>query len=156
MRRSVIAFILALVPAIASAGGLAVSLDQSVRLTLRTPAQDVIVGNPDIADVSVADPRHLVITGKKFGVTNLIVTNTAGRTIFNSQVVVSTPDRGRVSLYTGADMVSFACSPRCVKDGGAGGAGVGGYYGGSNGGGYSPPVAPAPGVGAVQASPNLP
>jgi hypothetical protein len=155
MRRSALALLLALVPGIASAAGLAVSLDQSVRLTLGTPAQDVIVGNPDIADVSVADPRHLVITGKKFGVTNLIVTNAAGRTIFNRQLVVSTPDAGRVSVYEGPAPISYACSPRCVIDGSGGGAAAGGYFGGGSG-GYRAPAAPAPGSGAIQASPNLP
>ena len=116
MRSSVIALLLALVPAIACAGRLAVSLDQSVRLTLSTPAQDVIVGNPDVASVQVADSRHLVITGKKYGVTNLIVTNGAGRTIYNGQLIVSAPDVGRVSVYEGPVPVNYACAPRCTID----------------------------------------
>ena len=150
MRRTLIALALALAPGLASAAGLAVALDQSVRLTLGSPAQDVIVGNPDIADVSVADPRHLVITGKKFGVTNLIVVNAAGRTIFNSQLVVSTPVQGRVSVYEGPQVTNFACEPRCVQD-----ATVGAPSGGSAGARYSV-RAPAPGGGSIQASPNLP
>lgn len=150
MRSSVIALLLALVPAIASAGRLAVSLDQSIRLTLSTPAQDVIVGNPEIADVSVADSRHLVITGKKYGVTNLIVTSSTGRTIFNSQLIVSAPDVGRVSVYEGPVPVNYACSPRCTIDS-ADLAGVIAPLAAASR-GSAPHASPA----GIQASPNLP
>lgn len=153
MRSSVIALLLALVPAIASAGRLAVSLDQSIRLSLSTPAQDVIVGNPDIADVSIADSRHLVITGKKYGVTNLIVTSTTGRTIFNSQLIVSAPDVGRVSVYEGPVPVNYACSPRCTLDS-ADLAGVIAPLAAASR--AATPVAPRASPAGIQASPGLP
>ena len=153
MRSLVIAVLVALVPAIASAGRLAVSLDQSIRLTLSTAAQDVIVGNPEIADVSVDDSRHLVITGKKYGVTNLIVTNAAGRTIFNSQLIVSAPDVGRVSVYEGPVPVNYACSPRCTLDS-ADLAGVIAPLAAASR--ATAPVAPAASPAGIQASPAVP
>jgi len=161
MRRTIIALTLALVPAIASAATLVVSLDHSVRMTLGGPAQDVIVGNPDIADVTVADPRHLVITGKKLGITNLIVTNTAGRTIFNRELMVSTAEGERVSVYEGGPVpIDYACSPRCAVDvdklAGTMSLLTGSMHGMSTSGGAGAPAAPQPGSGAIQASPNLP
>ena len=113
MRRLALVLLFALAPMAARAASLAVSLDQAVRLTLRSPAQDVIVGNPAIADVTVADQRHLVIVGKSYGVTNLVVVDAAGRTIFNRQLIVGAASEGRVSVYRGPVATSYACSPTC-------------------------------------------
>ncbi len=113
-----VAIALVLAPVAASAASLAVSLDQAVRLTLRAPARDVIVGNPAIADVTVADQRHLVIVGKSYGVTNLMVISESGRTLVNQQIVVGAPSVGLVSVYRGPDAVNYACSPSCERSSG--------------------------------------
>src|SRR5437773_11666099 len=99
MRLLPIAVLLAaLTPAAALAESLAVNIDQAARVTLSRPAHDVMVGNPEIADVTILDARHLMITGKVYGVTNLMVADTTGRTIFSRQLVVSAPDANRVSI----------------------------------------------------------
>ena len=72
-------------------------------------------GNPAIADVSVIDSRHLLVMGRSYGVTNIVVTDARGRTIFNQQVVVSAPDQDRVSFYRGPNLNNYACSPRCER-----------------------------------------
>ena len=88
---------LALAPAAALAASLGVPLDQSMFVTLPAPAHTGVIGNPAIADVSVADQRHLIITGKGQGVTNLVVTDAAGRAIFDREIVVGgqSGDRNR-------------------------------------------------------------
>src|SRR6185312_11597766 len=83
-----LALSLALAPAAALAGSLEVPLDQSAFVALPGPAHNVIIGNPAIADVSVPDQRHLIVTGKGAGVTNLVVTDAAGRPIFDRTIVV--------------------------------------------------------------------
>jgi hypothetical protein len=113
MRNLLFAALLLLAPTAAVANGLTVSLDEAVRVTLPEPAGDVIVGNPAIADVTVTDRRHLVITGKSYGVTNLVVADAAGRTILNREVVVSAADENRVSVFWGPVMLNYACAPHC-------------------------------------------
>ena len=51
---------------------LIVKYDQSHLLRLPRPAAEIIIGNPAIADISVQFGNLLVITGKTFGITNII------------------------------------------------------------------------------------
>jgi len=116
MRRLALTLMLAaLAPAAAFAESLAVNIDQGARVTLPRPAHDVMVGNPAIVDVTVLDDRHLMVLGKSYGVTNIMIADNTGRTIFSRQVVVSAPDDNRVSVYRGADVYNYACSPRCER-----------------------------------------
>jgi Flp pilus assembly secretin CpaC len=105
-------------PALAAAasGPLAVHMDQSVAISLRGQAQSVVVGNPAIADVTVVDARTLLVLGKGFGVTNLVVMDRNGRVLFNREIVVSAGDAGRVSVWRGANSSNYACSPRCERE----------------------------------------
>ena len=115
MRRALIALTLALAPAGALAASLGVPLDQSLRLTLTAAAHDVIVGNPAIAEVTVADDHHLIVTGKTPGMTNLIVTDERGRTIFDQRVVVHGGGGAgdAVTVIAGATATTYACAPTC-------------------------------------------
>ncbi|MDP3175277.1 MAG: pilus assembly protein N-terminal domain-containing protein [Phenylobacterium sp.] len=94
----------------------AVRLDQSARIRLSAPARDVIVGNPGIADVSMIDSRNVVVLGKAYGMTNLIVVDRAGRTILERDLVVTAPEAS-VSIFRGPQMVSYACSSLCERVG---------------------------------------
>jgi hypothetical protein len=114
MRHALIALTLALSPVVALAANLSVPLDQSLRLTMASSVHDVIVGNPKIADVAVADDHHLIVTGKNIGVTNLIVTDQRGRTILDRELVVHTGGAGgSVTLIAGATATDYACAPTC-------------------------------------------
>jgi Flp pilus assembly secretin CpaC len=105
----------------AAADTLTVRMDQSAALHLPAPARDVVIGNPAIADVNMLDARNLVVLGKSFGVTNLLVMDQAGRTILNRQIVVSAPEPS-MSFYHGPDVRSYACSDRCERIAGVGDA----------------------------------
>jgi len=97
------------------AQGFPVRIDQASRITLSAPARDVVIGNPSVADVTIIDGRNLLIMGKSYGVTNLVVLDARGRTILDRQIVVSASDEGRVSFYRGPDVYNYACSPRCER-----------------------------------------
>lgn len=99
----------------ACAQTMTVRIDQSARVTLPTTAKDVIVGNPSIADVAVLDGRNILVLGRGYGVTSLMVTDASGRTILSTQVVVSAPDDNRISFFRGPDVYNYACSPRCER-----------------------------------------
>jgi Flp pilus assembly secretin CpaC len=152
MRRIALAFALAAAPLAAAAATLGIPLDQSIRVGLPVPAHDIIIGNPNIADVTVPDQSHLVVTGKSAGVTNLIVTDAAGHTIFNREIVVSASAGSHVALINGPMVVSYACAPACAQI-----ASEGAVPAPASTATVGPTVsAPAPGRGAIQASPNLP
>lgn len=102
----------------AVAQSLSVRTDQAARVQLSASAKDVIIGNPAIADVTVIDARNLLITGKSYGVTNLVVIDGRGRTILDRQIVVSAGDDGRVSIYRGPALTDYACSTRCQSTSG--------------------------------------
>jgi hypothetical protein len=138
MRSLALASILALAPAAVMAASLGVPLNQSVLVSLPAPAHNVFLGNPTVADVAMSDQRHVVVTGKAGGVTNLIVTDERGRTIFDRQIVVSTGAAvgDRVSLINGGNVISYACAPGCEQVGDAQAQALGSAP--------PPPAAPAP------------
>lgn len=98
-----------------SAETLTVRRDQSARIALNRPARDVVVGNPTVADVSLLDARNLVVVGKGYGITSLLVVDREGRTIADHQILVSSPDVGAVSLLRGAQVQTYACAPICER-----------------------------------------
>ena len=100
---------------LAWAQGLPVRIDQATRVALSSPARDVFIGNPSVADVTVIDGRNLLVMGKAYGVTNIVVLDARGRTILDRQIVVSASDEGRISFYRGPDVYNYACAPRCER-----------------------------------------
>jgi Flp pilus assembly secretin CpaC len=104
---------LAAAPARAADDDIIVKYDQSQLLRLKRPAAEIIVGNPSIADVSVQSGNLLVITGKSFGVTN-IITLDAERNVIQDQRVLVKRDEGKVvNLLRGTDRNSYNCTPQC-------------------------------------------
>lgn len=99
----------------AMAATLSVPIDQSTPLALPAGARNVMVGNPAIADINVLDDHNVVVLGRSYGVTNLLVTDARGRTLVNHQIVVSAPEVNRISMYRGNRVDNYACSPRCER-----------------------------------------
>lgn len=96
----------------AAAEPLRVGIDQSTRVQLSGTARDVVVANPAVADVTMLGGRNLVVLGKRFGVTSVLVVDALGRTIMDRTIVVAAPE-GSVSVYRGALGSAYACSPTC-------------------------------------------
>jgi len=100
--------------AIAQSARISVEIDQAQRVQLSGPAGSVIVGNPEIADVTVVDANTLYITGKGYGVTEVVAVDQIGRTVFQSQVVVTAGDgAGRVRVWRGGQATEMACAASC-------------------------------------------
>jgi hypothetical protein len=107
-----------LITALCAAGSaladqVSVEMDKARTLRLAAPAATVLVGNPLVADASILDRQTLVITGKSYGLTNLIVIDADGETIFSSDLVVteaSAPQTALVQLHRGAQRTSYACA----------------------------------------------
>ena len=121
MRRSILSLTLALTAlagAAQAAPSMVVPIDQSTPLTLPRGARDVRIGNPAIADVAVIDSGKAVISGRGYGVTNLVVIDQLGRTVLERQVVVAAPSQGRVSVIRGPRVEEYACAGGCERAGG--------------------------------------
>ena len=104
------------VPAVglAQSARLSVEIDQAARVQLRGAAGSVIVGNPQIADVTVVDANTLYITGKGYGVTASVAVDAIGRTVFQSEVVVTDgAGSGRVRVWRGGQATEMACAASC-------------------------------------------
>jgi len=99
-------------PAAAEAD-IGVVMNQAKILKLTRPADTIVVGNPAIADASVQDAHTIVLTGKGFGVTNLVVLDKSGSPIVDAQVVVSRGDADSVRIYRRLDVQTLSCTPYC-------------------------------------------
>jgi hypothetical protein len=103
---------LALAPA-ALADPFKVGVDQTVTLKLARPANSVVVGNATVADVSVHDSNTLLITGKAFGSTNLIVLDRGGNKIYENMLDVGGEAPHTLTIVRGAGTYTYACSEKC-------------------------------------------
>jgi Flp pilus assembly secretin CpaC len=82
-------------------------------LRISAPAATVIVGNPGIADVTIQDPQTLILTGKSYGQTNLIVLDAYGEPIADTLIEVMQMQAGLMTVYQGQQRTSLACAPTC-------------------------------------------
>lgn len=97
----------------AHAGDLLVRYDQSSLLRLPRAVAEVIIGNPSIADVSVQGGNMLVVTGKTFGVTNVIALDGERNVIQDQRVIVQRDDASIVNLTKAGNRQSYTCTPSC-------------------------------------------
>lgn len=103
------------VPALAENGGAPVSVKVNMARILRisAPANTVIIGNPRVADVTIQDPQTLVLTGKSFGQTNMIVLDAQGNPIADTLIEVVQAQADLVTVYMGSARTTLACAPVC-------------------------------------------
>jgi Flp pilus assembly secretin CpaC len=75
----------------------------------------VVVGNPLIADVSIQPGGQVVVTGKGYGLTNLIALDRAGNVLLEQTVEVQGPTQDVVVVYRGVERESYSCTPACER-----------------------------------------
>jgi Flp pilus assembly secretin CpaC len=82
--------------------------------SIALPLDEVRVGNPMIADVSMIDSRHAFVLGKGFGHTNIVALNTDGKQVVNDAVTVFGHTGSTVILHRGTAQATYACNgARC-------------------------------------------
>ena len=94
-----------------------IELNKTEIIRLPEAAGAVVVGNPDIADISVHSSDTLFLIGRGYGNTNLIILNASGQTIMDSDInVVSPRARNNVKVYLGnnSERYTYNCSPYCL------------------------------------------
>ena len=90
-----------------------VTVDRAKVFRLSRPAATVIIGNPAIADATIEDEQTLVLTGRSFGVTNIIILDAAGDPIIDQTLVVRGHETNTVRIYRRANRETLACAPVC-------------------------------------------
>lgn len=100
-------------PALADTTPVSVKVNMARILRISAPANTVIIGNPNVADVTIQDSQTLVLTGKSFGQTNMIVLDAKGQAIADTLIEVVQSQGDLVTVYMGAARTTFSCAPVC-------------------------------------------
>ena len=95
--------------------GIRVVLNHAKIVKLSQPAATVIIGNPEIADATVRDSRTLVLTGRGFGQTNLVILDQAGNPVLDERIAVSRENGAALRIYRQAEIETLSCEPYCEK-----------------------------------------
>jgi Flp pilus assembly secretin CpaC len=107
-----IALSLAAAPA-ALADPFKVSIDQTIVLKVPGAANSVVIGNASVADVAVHDGSTLLVTGKAFGTTNLMVLDRGGRTIYANLVAVGGQADTDLTIVRPDGTRTYSCVDKC-------------------------------------------
>jgi hypothetical protein len=97
----------------AAAEDLIVKYDQSQILRMPSKVAEFIIGNPTIADVSIQSSDLLVVTGKSFGITNVIALDGERKVITEARVIVVRDEVRVVNVQKGSKRESYNCTPQC-------------------------------------------
>ncbi|MEM5581217.1 MULTISPECIES: pilus assembly protein N-terminal domain-containing protein [unclassified Roseibium] len=98
---------------LAEDGPVMVTVDRAKVFRIDDGASAVIVGNPFIADVAMFDQNTVVITGKSYGTTNLVILDDDNKPIVDEVITVRASDDDVVSVYRKAARVTMSCNPTC-------------------------------------------
>ena len=93
---------------------ISIVLDQARIAKVPERTTTLVVGNPLIADVSIQSGGTMVVTGKGYGVTNLIALDRAGKVLSDQLVQVKSPNDS-VVVYRGIARESYSCAPDCER-----------------------------------------
>lgn len=101
-------------PALANDPIYQVDMNKTQILRLPAEAGSVIIGNPAIADVTVHSPTTIMVVGRGFGETNLVILDRNGHTMVDADIQVTsiTPSNG-VRLFNAKARETYSCSPYC-------------------------------------------
>lgn len=94
---------------------LRVSMNHARVLKLDRPVSKVIIGNSKVADATVADATTIVLTGRSFGTTNLVLLDADGNAIVDERVLVSIDEGNTVRVFRQTARTVLSCTPNCEE-----------------------------------------
>ena len=92
-----------------------VVMNEAKIVKLARAADTIVIGNPAIADAAVQDANTIVLTGKGFGTTNIVVLDTTGEPIVDERIVVKRSDDATMRIYRRGNVLTLSCTPICQK-----------------------------------------
>ena len=109
-----VAFSTGLAPVQAAADdNIRVDVDYARVLKLDRAVSKVIIGNADIADAAVADSKTIILTGKSFGTTNIVILDEQGQALVDERVLVSLESYNTLQVYRQTEREVLSCTPAC-------------------------------------------
>ena len=94
---------------------LRVYMDHARVLKLDRPVSKVIVGNSKVADATVADSKTIVLTGRSFRTTNIVLLDGDGNAILDDRILVSIDEGNTVRVYRQTERSVLSCTPNCEQ-----------------------------------------
>ena len=106
-------------PAAAQEGRLELFVNHAKIVKLAEPAATVVIGNDRIADATVKDATTIVLTGRQFGTTNLVILDESGEPIVDERLVVRKDEGDTVRVVApapsgGIEFRELYCAPLCA------------------------------------------
>ena len=98
-----------------AAESLGIELDQATIMKLPEKVSTIVIGNPLIADVAVQSGGLVVVTGKGYGTTNLIVLDRNGSVLMERSIVVRGASQNTVAVFRGMERETYSCTPLCER-----------------------------------------
>ncbi|MGE4248227.1 MAG: pilus assembly protein N-terminal domain-containing protein [Parvibaculaceae bacterium] len=97
-----------------AASDVTILADQAKIIHVTGQPGTVVVGNPSIADVTVQG-EQVVLMGRSYGVTNVIILDREGKQIAALDVTVQITDKNAVHVFRRGARMSLACAPVCEQ-----------------------------------------
>lgn len=97
----------------AASDQISVTLDRAQIFKMPDSAKTLVIGNPIIADVSIIRNGLMVVTGKSYGLTNVIALDAQGRQISDTLIQVIGATDQLVTVQRGLDQETYHCAPIC-------------------------------------------
>ena len=107
------AFAFAAAPAALADSPFLVKVDQTIAVKLASPANSVVVGNATVVDVTVHDANTLLITGKAFGSTNVMVLDRSGKAIWQTELAVAGGSDTALTIVRAGNTNTYSCTDKC-------------------------------------------
>jgi Flp pilus assembly secretin CpaC len=104
-------------PSASAANLINVMLDRATITSIPKGTATIVIGDPLIADVHLVGnqaPGVMIVTGKGYGVTNVIALDNSGRKLDERLVQVLGPAES-VVVYRGVTRESYSCAPDCER-----------------------------------------
>ena len=99
----------------AAAADIVAALDEARLVKLPERVVTIVVGNPAIADAALQAGGMLVVTGKGYGITNVIALDRTGAVLMEKSIEVTGPTVGAVVVYRGVERETYSCTPICER-----------------------------------------
>ena len=96
-----------------AADQISVLLDRAQLFKMPESAKTLVIGNPVVADVSIIKNGLMVVTGKSYGLTNVIALDNQGRQISDTLIQVTAPKDEMITVSRGMESETYHCAPTC-------------------------------------------
>ncbi|THV24071.1 hypothetical protein FAA97_08865 [Peteryoungia ipomoeae] len=84
-------------------------------LKLDRPVSKVIIGNSEVADATVADAKTIVLTGRSYGSTNIVLLDADGNALLDERIIVSIDESSTVRMFKSTARTVLSCTPNCEQ-----------------------------------------